>query len=159
MVLPIKLEAHSNTNTPQCSGFVTSNPPFPVAWQLQQCAFPSWNKASPPVASFPSTDALHSFPQTIGAQMNYTNSHFICIRPAAVSLFVVYFALESCLHAGLVFLHKKDQKRRETIFAGEKTKPPEVANGMWCGMIKTTSTSIFVVLYAIFLEGQSFLVF
>lgn len=43
MVLPIKLEAHPNTNISQYFGFVTSNPRLFLAWQLQQCAFPSWN--------------------------------------------------------------------------------------------------------------------
>lgn len=43
MALPIKLEAHPNTNISQYFGFVTSNPCLFLAWQLQQCAFPSWN--------------------------------------------------------------------------------------------------------------------
>lgn len=43
MALPIKLEAYPNTNIPQYFEFVTSVPPVLIAWQLQHCAFATWN--------------------------------------------------------------------------------------------------------------------
>ena len=43
MALPIKLEAHPNTNIPPVLWIFHLESPLLVAWQLQQCAFPSWN--------------------------------------------------------------------------------------------------------------------
>lgn len=69
MALPIKLEAHQNTNIPQYFGFVTSNPLSSYRGNYNNGLFLHGIR-HPPRGELPTTDALQSFPQTIGAQMN-----------------------------------------------------------------------------------------